>query len=169
MFSCSNKTSKTKRLTDDLTTGLLASHSLSGNMSRHRLCSQSTSLPSSRPSSNILKKLPIWIPAVFSFNSWPLKQNCLSTSQDRPVAVGIYGESTSFCFRGCEFILYKRGPLPNWITVLSTLNGGHSANLNQISKLAAPPPWRSCWELNVSSTKVWTLVVTFMSSCGHCC
>ena len=133
MFSCSDKTSKTKRLTDDLTAGLVASHSLSGNMSRHRLCSQSTSLPSSRPSSNILKKLPIWIPAVFSFNSWPLKQNCLSTSQDRPVAVGIYGESTSFCFRGCESILYKRGPMPIWITVLSTLNGGHSANLNQIS------------------------------------
>ena len=69
MFSCSDKTSKTKRLTDDLTAGLVASHSLSGNMSRHRLCSQSTSLPSSRPSSNILKKLPIWIPAVLSFNA----------------------------------------------------------------------------------------------------
>ena len=113
MFSCSDKTSKTKRLTDDLTARLVASHSLSGNMSRHRLCSQSTSLPSSRPSSNILKKLPIWIPAVFSFNSWPLKQNCLSTSQDRPVAVGIYqlvfvlGVSSSIFTNGnqCQFEL----------------------------------------------------------------
>ena len=123
MFSCSDKTSKTKRLTDDLTAGLVASHSLSGNMSRHRLCSQSTSLPSSRPSSNILKKLPCFL-----------------------------GVSSSFFTNGnqCQFELLF---CLLWMVATQPIS-------------TRSPPWCSCWELNVSSTKVWTLVVTFMSSCG---
>ena len=153
MFSCSDKTSKTKRLTDDLTAGLVASHSLSGNMSRHRLCSQSTSLPSSRPSSNILKKC--------QFEFLPCFLSMLATQSK---LTEHFPGSTSSCrdlWRINQFLFQGLR--------VHSLQTGTNANLNYCSvyfewwplsqsqpnlQAGSSPPWRSCWELNVSSTKV---------------